>query len=308
MSMPRRIVWVTFAALFLTGCRSTQPGARVDPALSTLVPADTTLLIGIRAEELMRLPVYQRYLAGRPIAPLDEFAARTGLPSRAAIWELLLISDGKNIVLLGRGKISNEAEPRLEAKNPGARRFNYHGYTLVGDEESAVLLLSPTAAAVGDTAGLRRIVDARDESNGPPPVLARRMREVPPEAVIWSAYAGAPVGLPPGLPPNFNNLLKILNSVESGSAYLDLRLGLAAKATGTAATEAAAKELHDALRGLLGLARVGSQKSALPVQQLLDGTRVTQDGANVNIYVDAREEALAALLDSWAARPRSSQN
>jgi hypothetical protein len=282
----------------------------VDPALSTLVPADTALLAGIRAEELMMLPLYQRYLADRPIPPWDEFAARTGLGSRAEVWELLLISDGKNSVVLGRGKISNEAEPRLNAGNPSAKRFNYKGYTLVGDEENAVLLLSPTVAGIGNTAGLRRVVDARDQSNGPPAVLARRMQEVPREAVIWSVYAGAPIEPPADLPPNSNNLIKVLNSIESGSAYMDLRLGLAAKATGSAGNGPAAKELHDALRGLLGLARAGFPKTGAPMQKLLEGVRVTQDGRNVNLYVDAPEEAFAQVLDLWMGqtRPRLPRN
>jgi len=119
---------------------------------------------------------------------------------------------------------------------------------------------------------------------------------VPREAVIWAAYAGASFQPPANLPPNFGNVFKVLNSVESGSAYMDLRLGLAAKATGSAETDAQAKELHDAVQGLLGFARVGFQKGNASMQKLLDGVRVTQERQNVNVYVDAPEEALGQLL------------
>lgn len=286
------IFWLTLA-----GCQTSQQGARVDPALSTLVPPDTTMLIGIRAEELMKLPLYQRYLADRPIGPLDEFAQRTGLNVRTDVWEVLLITNGKESVVLGRGKFANEAEPRLKLEG-NAKRFNYKGYNFVGDEEIAVLFLGPSVAGSGSTAGLRRVVDTRDKANGPPAALAKRMQEVPREAVIWAAYGGGGIDLGPRIPPNFGNLVKVLNSVESGLFYVDLRLGLAAKATGTAPAEPAAKELHDALRGLLGFARLGLKDKA-GTQSLLDGVRVTQDARNVNVYVDAPEEAAGQLFDVW---------
>jgi hypothetical protein len=302
--MPRKILPIGALFLALAGCQKAQQGARVDPALSTLVPADTTMLVGIRAEELMKLPLYLRYLANRPIGPLDEFAKSTGLNLRTDVWEVLLVSNGKESVVLGRGKFANEAEPRLKIEGGNAKRFSYKGYTFIGDEETAVLFLGPSVAGIGNTPGLRRIVDARDQSNGPPAVLARRMQEVPREAVIWSAYAGSPIDLPPDIPPNMGNLVKILNSIESGSGYLDLRLGLAGKASGSAATEPAAKELHDALRGLLGFARLSTSKDKAEMQRLLDGVRVTQDGRNVNVYVDAPEEALGQLFDAWMGQTK----
>ena len=302
--MQRFVVIIGVLGLLLTGCKKSQQGALVDPALSTLVPADTTMLVGIRAEELMKLPLYQRYLANRPIGPLDEFAKRTGLNVRTDVWEVLFISNGKDSVVLGRGKFANEAEPRLKFEDATTKRFSYKGYTFIGDEETAVLLMGPSVAGIGNTPGLRRIVDARDRSNGPPAVLAKRMQEVPREAVIWSAYAGAPIDLPRDIPPNLGNLVKILNSIESGSFYLDLRLGLAGKAAGSAATDAAAKELHDALRGLVGFARLGTGKDDAGMKKSLDGVRVTQEGRNVNVYMDAPEEALGQLFDVWMGQTR----
>ena len=299
--MNRRFV-IAAAFLALAACKSSQQGARVDPALSTLIPADTTMLVGIRAEELMKLPIYQRYMADREIGPLDNFAKETGLDLRTDVWEVLLVTNGKESVVLGRGKFGTEAEPRLKAESKGAKRFGYKGYTLIGNEETAVLFLGPSVAGMGSTPGLRRIVDTRDQSNGPPPVLARRMQEVPREAVIWAAYAGAPIDPPQNLPPNFANLVKIMNSIESGSAYMDLRVGVKGKATGSTATDQAGKELHDALRGLLGFARLGTSKENPEMQRMVDAIRVTQEGKNVNVYIDAPEDALTQVLDVFSGR------
>ena len=218
---------------------------------------------------------------------------------------MLFVSNGKENVVLGRGKFANEAEPRLKLEG-NAKRFGYKGYNFVGDEETAVLFLGPSVAGFGSTPGLRRVVDTRDKSNGPPPVLAKRIQEVPREAVVWSAYAGGGIDLGPRIPPNLGNLVKILNSVESGALYLDLRLGVAGKASGSTPTEPEAKELHDALRGLLGFARLGLTKGKADTQHLLDGVRVTQEARNVSVYIDAHEQALGQLLDLWVGQPQKS--
>lgn len=319
------------AMLGLAGCKRTTPGALVDPALSTLVPADTTLLVGVRVEDLLKTPIYKKYLADRALAPLDDFSKQFGIDPRKDIWELLYISNGQENVILGRGKFPSEPEQRFPSELQGATRTKYRGYTLIGNEQTALVLIGGSIAAAGDTAGLKRILDTRDKSNGPPPVLAARMKEVPVTAGLWSVYAGSPVSFPangapkqgkgkgkgngkgnggPGNPAlasanlanaNLGNVMKVLNSITSGAFYLDLRTQVSGKATGIAPTTAAAKELYDALRGLLGLGRLMGAKDDVKMQRLFDGLRITQDGATVNFYIEEQEDAITTVLDFMTA-------
>lgn len=307
--MSTRLKIAIVSILALAACSKKDTGPRVDPALSTLVPADTTLLIGVRVEDLMKTQVYQKYLANRTIGPIEEFARRTGLDPRKDLWEVLLISNGQEQVVLGRGKFSNEAEPRLEWERAGAKRTNYRGFTMIGDDETSVLLLGPTLAGVGDTAGLKRIVDTRDKTNGPPAVLAERMKEILPAAMVWSVFAGVPIKLPPNPSANLGNLYKVLASLESGSLYFDLQSGISGKASGITPAERNGKELYDTLRGVVGLARVMTDKGDPSMQRVLDGLRITQDGRIVNLYIEEPEEAVTILFDfflsgaSGRARP-----
>src|SRR4029079_10482943 len=129
-----------FLVLALTGCVKTPPGPRIDPALASLIPPDTILLAGARLEALEKTPIYLNHLAKRAMPLIDDFPKQIGLDVRRQdLWELLLISDGKQSVVLGHGKFANEAEPRID--RPGATRFGYKGYNLVGDERQAVLLI-----------------------------------------------------------------------------------------------------------------------------------------------------------------------
>ena len=285
----------------LTGCVRTPPGPKIDPALASLIPPDTILLAGARLDQLQNTPIYQKHLANRPVPLIDDFPIQIGLEvKRKDLWELLLISDGKQSVVLGRGKFADEAEPRIEI--PGSTRFAYKGYNLVGDERQAVLLVSPSVIGVGATPALRSLIDNKGKGNGPPAVLADQLKLMPAEAVFWAAYGGGVTKLPFNAPGDLANINKIIASIQSGSMYLDLRTGVNGLATGTCGTDQDAKGLYDALRGLAGLARLAIPKDKPEVGRLLDGLRITQDSHVVNIHIEEPEELADPLLNLWLGR------
>ena len=284
-------------ALALAGCVKTPPGARIDPSLSMLIPDDTVLLAGVHVDGFQKTPVYQKHFAKRSVPLVDDFAKQTGVDPRKELWELLLISDGKRTVLLGRGKFSDEAEPRLE--RPGAKRFGYKGFNLIGDEREAILLVSPTVTGVGETDALKALIDSKGKSNGPPAALAALMREIPAEAAFWAAYAGGSARLPFDVSGNLANINKILGSIQSGSLYLDTRAGVNGLATGAAGTEQDAKGLHDALRALVNLGRLSIPANRPEMGRVFDGFRVTQESRTVNVHVEQPEELVDAAVNLW---------
>ena len=150
----------------------------MDAALDTLVPGDTVLLVGTRLESLLKTPVYQKFFATRTIPQIDEFADRIGVDPRKDLWELLYVSNGKNGVLLGRGKFTeDEMEPHLE-KN-GGQRFGYKGFNLIGNDRGAVTLMNSTTAAVGEIPALEAFLDQRGKATGPPAPLRDLMKTHP---------------------------------------------------------------------------------------------------------------------------------
>jgi hypothetical protein len=282
--------------LAVAGCVSTPPGPKVDPALSSLIPPDTTILAGARLEALRRTPIYQKHLANRTLPLIDDFPKQIGLQVRREdLWELLLISDGKQSVVLGHGKFANEAEPRID--RPGAQRFGYKGVTLVGDEREAVLLMSPSVIGYGPTPALRWLIDGKAKTTGPPAALAEQMKAMPSESVLWAAYSGGLTSLPFNTPGDLANINKILGSIQSGSIYLDLRMGLNGLATGTCGNDQDAKTLYDGLRALVGLGRMAVTKQQPERGKILDGLRITQESHQVNIHIDEPEELVDTFLD-----------
>lgn len=298
----------------LASCKGPQT-AHVDPALNTLVPPDTTLMVGIRVENLVKLPLYQKTLANRPIPQLDEFAKRTGVNARTDIWELLLVSDGKETAVLGRGKFWTDFEPRLPQTvlPEGATRTTYKTLTLTGNDKNTLVFLSGTVAMMGDTPFIKRIIDSRDQTNGPPVVLAERLKDIPPQAAIWSVFNGSPISAPKqAFGPKGNttiDLSKIIGLIQSGSFYLDLQPGGNGKASLLSMNDDEAKKLGDALRGMLGLARMmaggvdptgGKAGKTSPVgpqmQKMIESLRVTQEASRTNVYIDQPEPIVEQLL------------
>jgi hypothetical protein len=282
--------------LALTGCVSTPPGPHIDPALSSLIPPDTILLAGARLDKLQETPVYKQHLADRTVPLIDDFPKQIGLQVRRKdLWELLMISDGKQSIVLGRGKFADEAEPRID--RPGATRFGYKGFNLVGDEREAVLLLSPSLIGVGPTSALRSLIDNKGKSSGPPAALTDRLKEMSPDAIFWAAYGGGIRALPFKLLGDMANVNKIVSSIQSGSMYLDLRAGVNGLAVGICPTDQDAKSLYDALKALSGLGRLAIPKDKPEEARLLDGLRITQDSHIVNIHIEEPEELVGKLLD-----------
>ena len=63
--------------------------ARVDAALAPLLPSDTVALACLRLDRLKDTSFYRKYVAGKKIKVLEEFARRTGLDPRESVWELV---------------------------------------------------------------------------------------------------------------------------------------------------------------------------------------------------------------------------
>ena len=280
-----RRCWLIAAAM-LAGCsRNPQAeGVFLDPALATLIPADTTLMVGTRIDLLAKTRIFQEQLA--KIQAVQEFERRTNVNPRKDLWQLLFVSNGRVGFLLGRGKFADELmAPDLS--RPGVQRFSYKGSILFGDEREALLFINSSTAAIGETAVLRSLVDQRPAITGPPARIAALMKAIPREAHFWGVYAGGPVDLP--LTGNLANVNKMLGMVDSGDSYFDLGNGAKGAVT---AESGQAQQLQDALNGLIGQANLAAGKN----QALFEGIRVSSENRRVTVAADAPPELLDLFL------------
>lgn len=289
----RRILVV---AVVLAACSRKPASVKVDPSLDTLVPPDTVLLVGTRLEALLKTPVYQKNFANRDIPQIEEFAQRTGLDPRKDLWELLFVSNGKQGVLLGRGKFADEMmEPKLEKE--GAIRSGYKGVNVYSNPQGAVALINPTTAALGRVDDLHALIDRKDQAHGPPPSLAELMKDIPADAQFWGAYAGGPIHLP--LEGNLANVNKLVSSVETGSLYFDLRSGLSGVVVANCSSDDSAEQVQGALKALVGLGRLSVPKEQPDLAQVYDTIRITKEAKRVKLYIDVPQAMVDKFLGMW---------
>ena len=282
--------------IMLAGCAPKPPAETsvfIDPQFASLVPADTTLLVGLRVEHLVKTPIYQKYLSGGKIHIIDRFARGTGINPEKSLWNLMFISNGRQSFVLGRGKFADELmAPDFSQK--GVRRFGYKGLTLFGDEQQAMLLVNSSTIAIGETPTLRTLVDQRPSLTGLPARLTALTKEVPRQTQFWGLYVGGPVDLP--LTGNLANANKVLGLVGNGTFYFDLTNGVNGTVTGVAANAQDAQQVHDGLAGFLGLGRMMAPKNQPDFLRALDGIQVLQEGQRVSVKISEPEELAATLI------------
>ena len=285
------------AALALAGCSPIpkETGVFIDPQFGSLIPADTTLLVGLRVENLVKTRIYQKYLSGDKISIIDRIARGTGINTEKSLWSLLFVSTGKQSFVLGRGKFADELMAP-DFSNKGVHRFGYQGFTLFGDEEQAMLMVNSSTIAISDTPTLRWLVDQRSSLTGLPASLSTLTKQIPRETQFWGAYLGGPVDVP--LTGNLQNVNKVLGLLTSGTFYFDFTDGLKGTLTGVAANAQDAQQVHDGLQGFLGLGRMMTPKTRPELARVFDGIQVLQEGQRVSVKVTEPEDVAGTLIDT----------
>jgi hypothetical protein len=266
----RLALWVVLVvALAFAAC--SKPGAQqasvfIDPALSTLIAADTTVLAGARIDSLSKTPAYAK-LVQNPV--IQDVSHRTNIDPQKQLWSLMFASNGRKGLVLARGKFADELmAPDLRAE--GVERMGYKGLTMWGNEQDALLFFNSSTAAVGDTNAIRALVDERPTIKALPARFDPLVKSIPKEAQIWGAYAGGPVDLP--LRGNLANVTNVLGMVDNATFWATVDDKAHVTASLLAGSDQKADDLNGALQALMALSKTQGQltKSGRAITVKLD--------------------------------------
>ena len=295
----QRCIWILL--ITMTACNSAETGrTTIDSTLAALVPPDATMLAGLRMSDIRGTHIYQKMLAGRHLERLDEFARQTGFDPRRDVRELLVASNGKDSLVAARGTFNVRAFE-------GMTRSTYKSYTLYTRDRGGVALIDNSTAIAGTLEAVRAALDRRGSGDrtGPAALLARA-RQIPPENQVWSVSSGFDSLLTGRIPEtgNIGNAGRILRSLENTSAAADLRAGLNGYINGQCRTDADAKNLGDAARGLVGRGRLSVPEKQSELLRLWDGIKVDQQQRYVKITVAIPQDLVDKLVDLVGSDPR----
>jgi len=263
--------------LLLAGCGSLTRHGPIDPALAAFIPPNTVALAGVHLDRLRATPLYRELGAHNRLPRYDEFRNED-------VQEMLLASDGKNVVAIARGAFPDGQPGSLKTSGTGAIAF-----------------IDKNIALGGQAAAVRAAIEQSKSGGRAPGELMARAQSLPADTQIWAVVAGWRGATPDQFRDmgNLGNLDRVLRSVGGASLTVDLRTGVHAAFTGDCRTEADAKNLADSLRGLAALARMGAPRGAPGNQpdllRALDGIQVKQDGRIVQVNVDIAEDLAEKL-------------
>ena len=284
----------------LTACNSAGSGrTSIDRTLAALAPPDATMLAGIRTDAVRATPLFQNLVATRSIPLLDDLARETGFDPRRDVRELLIASDGKDLLVTARGTFKESAAA-------GLSKQSYRGVTLYTRDERGVAFLDASTAVAGTLPAVKAALDRHKSGDrSGPAALLSRARHIPAQNQIWSVSNGFENLLTAAIPETGNaaNAGRILRSLENMTLAADLRTGINAYLTGTCRTDEDARNLGDTARGLIGLGRLSVPEKQPELLRLWDGIKVDQQQRSVTITVAVPEDLLEKLLDLLKLRP-----
>ncbi len=302
MRLAPSLLAVAVFAMF--ACRPAPPtSVRMDPALSTMVPSDTLMLAGIRVDQLRKTAFWEQFVAGRELPWLETFVKRTGLDPRRDLWEFLLVSNGKDMLIMARGKFSYMGlEPKLEIE--GARRTAYKGYNIIGDDNVAVTFLNTSTALAGRPNVLRSMIDNRGRHAGPQKALADLIKTIPANNQVWAAGIGGFDRVPVPQEGNLVNLGKLAALIQNGTAAADLSKGVHAVGHAQCLSEKEARTVESALKGFVGIARLSTPTNQPEMLRFYDGIQVSRQESSVRFNAEIPMELFVQVTGRLRGLPR----
>jgi hypothetical protein len=284
--------------LLFAGCgHEAAGGVSVDKEFRSSIPPDTQAMIFIQLDKLKSTELYRRHQQEFDLPQMNALSERVGMDPRRDLSKMLVVWNGKQPLILAEGKFSTEqVKQKLTAE--GATRTSYKEYTLFGGPNDSVAFVDKQLAFAGPADFLHKVLDLHAGDDGTvPDELAKRMETVPKDSQIWEVSTG-------GIP--FANLIlrsdlqsamaNIAGYVSATSLGVNLDSGARVRADIFCISSEGSQRVHDALRGMIGLARLSTNDNEIDLLRLWDAVSISQDEKAVHIKADLPADLTEKLL------------
>lgn len=287
---------VVFA--LLSSCqRSGLTGMEVDSRLKGYIPPKTQALIGVNVDKIRQSDFYKRHAAQLSFPQLNEFSQQLGMDPRRDLSSFLVAWNGVDTLAMSRGTFdSAQLAKRLQSAHMTSE--SYDKATLYGDGRNDLALL-PKGIAIGGSALLLKKTLDQDATGGGgiPEDLQLQLARINSGAQAWSVTSGVisldKLAMRGDTAINLSNISDYISATAVG---LTLGSGLALDAHVTCISEEGSQRVNDALRGVIGLARLSTPDSQLDQLKLWDSIHVTKQGKEVHITSELTPELADKLL------------
>jgi hypothetical protein len=293
--------WVA-AVVFSAGCSKTpSTGATVDSAFRAGISPDVQTLVSINLDRLKTTELYRRHQQLLDLPQFNNLAERAGLDPRRDIASLCVTWDGKHMVLLAKGGFTNgPLEEKLVAN--GAQRVPYKKFTLLTRGSDSVAFTKPGFAVASSTAAVQSELDLLASNSGTiPEELNARLADVPSDAQIWEVSRG---GLPFAgfaLRSDLDSALSNFAAFVTGTSFgVRFDSGSHLLSRFLCKSPEGAQRVNDAMRGLIGLARLSTKDNELDMLRMWDAVSISKDQQFVRVRADLPADLSDKLINQIA--------
>jgi len=291
------------------------------------LPGDSLFVASMDVVRLRKAPLYGKI--DSESGQLKTFLLRLGIDPRKDLDQVTLAFRGSGTepgewLALLRGRF-DRARIEKGLEDPGARMSvdtyrgkKIHGLVRVPDiGELSFAVIDPTAAALGKSTAIQRALDVRDHAV---PSLERNetmkklVTSLNPKAQVWAVLDGRELArltssrrqsLPGVLPePAVRNLASVVDGRLAAIVSEDLGVTVEIDTM----TEKSARNLADAVRGILAFGKLGTQGRDPDSAAALETISVTDRGKIVNLRMDLPGDLFQRLRERFhppngAAKP-----
>ncbi|MDQ2776166.1 MAG: hypothetical protein M3Y57_14800 [Acidobacteriota bacterium] len=303
--------WFCFlTVLGLIACASchkeNERGVRVDSKLAAFIPPGTTLLGGVNVDSLKASAFYQRHAGELNLPMLNASSERLGLDIRRDVSDVLVTWQSNQPIVMARGTFSaKDLQPKIVSL--GTQESRYRDRDLFGNGDEAVFFPKQNILLAGSLSALHSLIDSNN--GGIPAPIQTRLESLPKTDQVWAVSTqGLPVDRIPMRSELSSALGNLMRYVAGASVGMGVDEGTHFQANITCISADGAKQVHDALRGGIGMARLMTKDNDLSMLHLYDAVQVVQDGESVHVHADLSPELSDQLLRfanrAWTSRLR----
>ena len=279
----------------LSNCEKTaSTGVEIDSQLRRYIPDAATLVGGADIHRLTASQFYKRHESQLDVPMLNAASERLGIDLRRDVVQVLVAWQDNDPLSIVTGNFSaSQLGPKLVSN--GGSKFEYHAQTLFGDSNEAVYFPKQNVAVAGSPAALHRFIDG--QHGRIPEPLRGRLDALPKSDQVWLVSSeGLPLNRIPLRSDTESALSNIAGYITAASIGAGLDQGAHFQADLLCISNEGAKRVHDALRGLIGMARLMTRDNEMDLLKLYDAIRVDQNGQNVRVHADLSSAEADKLL------------
>jgi hypothetical protein len=283
------------ALVLLCSCqKSISVGVKLDSKLSSFVPPASTLLAGVDVDSLKATPFYTRHQNQLNVPALHDVAEQLGVDLRRDLSSVLIAWQSGAPLILARGRFNAESiEPHLLSL--GSKRSEYHQKAIYGKNGESLFFPEKNLAVGGSSPVIRDLIDTKN--GGIPRALVDRLRQLPKGDQAWIVSSqGLPLERIPMRSDVESALSNIVTYVSGVNAGLGFDEGAHMHADLRCISAEDARQVHDALRGGIGLARLMTKDDQLEMLKLYDAIQVSYEQQTVHVRADLSAQLADQLM------------